>query len=271
LLLDKPRIERFTLKPFQVTENRRIAEGIYIIRLRPATNTSRDFFDALKPFMFFNIWVPRVDELPLSIAYVDNDSIYFLYRVRGEGTRTLSTKSSGSFVGLKGPLGVGYEPRAGERILAVVGGIGIAPIPLLIRKSMDVEAYVDVFWGVKSSKEFFDIVKVFSLPHSGWRLVKASEDCLEGVCGTVLDAVKDVNIDGYDTVIAVGPNEMLKAFCETFGSKKENVYVSLETVVKCGLGICGSCYIKGTNKLLCVDGSLFKCSEVMEHLKSLNS
>jgi len=71
----------------------------------------------------------------------------------------------------------------------------------------------------------------------------------------------------WSTIIAVGPKPMLKSICSTIDPSIE-VYVSLETMVKCGLGACGSCVLKPLPKLLCIHGPVFKCNEVNEFLES---
>jgi len=269
LLLGKDNVMlRFFFRPFKVLENMQIAPNTYLLITEPG-NTLNNV--NVKPFNFFNIWVPRVDEIPLSIAYEDGKRLFFLYKLKGLGTKTLAQQRVGSFIGIKGPLGRGFEPQEGEKWLAVVGGIGVAPIPMLIRRAFEVGAKIDVFWGVRSSSEFFDIGGIFGLPNRAWRMVRVSEDCVEGFCGLVTDAIKGIDLDKYDVVIAVGPQEMLKAFCRQYGEDRENAYISLETIVKCGMGICGSCYVLGSEKLLCVDGPVFKCTEVMKHFESASA
>ena len=251
-----------SVKPAQVLCIDKVAEDVFHLSLKLLWGA-----ESVRPFNFFTIWVPRVDEIPLSIAYYDGEKYSFLFKVRGVGTKALASIRPGSFLGLKGPLGRGFLIHdKTSRILAVVGGIGIAPIPFFIKGSS--YSRLDVVWGVKKKSELFDLNKLFPEIAGKYHLITATEDCSYGVCGTVIDALKNIDLDTYDIIIAVGPQPMLRLLCEnTRELKASSVYVALETIVKCGAGLCGSCYIKYTNKLLCVDGPVFRCDEVIVHLR----
>ncbi len=96
----------------------------------------------------------------------------------------------------------------------------------------------------------------------------ATEDCSIGYCGLASELASSL-IQKYpgrwSAIVAVGPKSMLRALCENLGDR--DVYVSLEAIVKCGLGACGSCTLKPYPKLLCRDGPVFKCGEIVDHLK----
>ncbi|MEL9940126.1 MAG: dihydroorotate dehydrogenase [Ignisphaera sp.] len=260
-MLESTRL-RYIVKPARVIENKPISGSMHILRIELIRHSVE-----VEPFNFFNIWVPRVDEIPLSIAYADSKSLFFIYRIRGVGTKTLSQLKPGEFIGVKGPLGKGFKPLNNRRWLIVAGGVGIAPVPFLLSFAIKTNTKIDVIWGVKKSDEFFDLSNVFGLKQRGWRLIKVSEDCQDGLCGTALSVLNSVSINDYDVVLAIGPQQMLLSFCRML-KDRENVYVSLENMVKCGIGVCGSCYLKGSHKLLCIDGPVFKCSEVVDHLES---
>lgn len=254
-----------SIKPAKVLEVRRLAEGTFYVKVEPL------FVDQeVKPFNFFMVWIPRVDEIPLSVAYFNGSHYCFLFKVKGEGTRALSAVKPGDFIGLKGPFGRGFKIEdKSEKVLIVAGGIGIAPIPFFIREARIAEAEIDIVWGVKRGNEIFDIDEVFNDIAGGYKMTIATEDCSYGLCGTALDALKSRDIDSYSKIIAVGPSSMLKAFCEYVSTAgvKASVFIALETMVKCGIGICGSCYIKHSDKLLCTDGPVFRCEEVLHHLR----
>ncbi|MEM1526242.1 MAG: hypothetical protein QW775_00370 [Ignisphaera sp.] len=252
-----------SVNPAKVLEVKRVAKDVYYILVEPLYG-----IDDVQPFNFFMVWVPRVDEIPLSIAYFKNNFFAFLFKVKGLGTKTLSDIVLGQFIGLKGPLGRGFTVHDDSKnILVIAGGIGIAPIPLFIGMSRFKK--LDVIWGAKSSDELFNLNELFPDISGRYSLIIATEDCSYGVCGTVLEALKTVDLDAYDVMVAVGPTLMLRKICEYLNSEK--AYVALETMVKCGIGVCGSCYIKSSSKLLCRDGPVFKCDEVNEHLRAYSN
>ncbi len=259
-------VGKYSVRPAKVVSNIEIAKDIYILELEPL-----HLHEIPQPFNFFMIWVPRVDEIPLCIADFDGRKLKFLYKIRGDGTKALAKHYKDMMVGIKGPLGKGVNirPTLNSKWLVIAGGIGIAPIPYLIKTWKNYGINIDLLWGVKTMDEIFNIYNFF--PSSvGSKIILATEDCRykNGYCGTVVDALRCIDVKEYNGIIAIGPNSMLKIIClELY---ELNPYIALETMVKCGMGICGSCYIKASDKLLCTDGPVFSCSEVIEHLRSSN-
>lgn len=219
-----------------------------------------------RPFQFVMLWVPGTDSMPMSVADYEDGLLRIVFKIRGEGTRALARGPV--FVGVSGFYGRGLEGGLGERVLFVAGGSGIAPLPYLLREADGGE--VDVVWGVRSSDELFDIKRLVPRERIG-RVFLASEDCVgEGVyCGRATDLLRELTGSRglvWDTVIGSGPTEMLATMCRILGDT--DPYVSLEAYVKCGMGFCGSCLLRPLRKLLCVDGPVFRCSEVREYLES---
>lgn len=218
------------------------------------------------PLQFVNVWIPGVDEVPMSIAQYDEEKneISVIFKVVGEGTRAL--RDLKGFFGIKGPLGKGFDPRSYDKVLFVAGGVGVAPLPYLASYASQHGVVVDAVWGVRSSDMLFNLKEVTNGVNE---VYYATEDCSVGFCGTAAQlAVKLVaeNKAKWSAVLAVGPSAMLRDLCK-LPSNAVNVYVSLEAMVKCGLGACGSCVLKPHPKLLCVDGPVFKCDEVINYLE----
>lgn len=217
-----------------------------------------------KPLQFINIWIPGVDEVPMSISNYDKgkNELSIVFKVVGPGTTAI--RDLNGFFGMKGPIGNGFNPGRYSRLLYVAGGSGIAPLPLLAKVCSEKGVILDVAWGVKHSVELFNVKEFAPWVND---VFYASEDCVIGYCGYVSKLVDELlsNKSVWDAVLAVGPREMLRKAC-TWNSKSIDVYVSIETIVKCGLGACGSCIVKPMSHLLCKDGPVFSCGEVIGHL-----
>jgi len=247
-------------KPAKKTSIKALSEKYYYLELSLLENLDVD----PRPLQFINIWIPSVDEIPMSISQLDGDKLYVLFKVVGEGTRSLRDRSG--FFGVKGPLGNGLVLSNYSRVLFVAGGSGIAPLPLLAKHAEENNIELDVVWGVKKSPDLFNVKSIAPWVKS---VYYATEDCIVGYCGRAVDVVNRVLSDHlwkYELVIGVGPRSMLLEICRR-SSNQINVLVSLEAMVKCGLGACGSCILKPLPKLLCVDGPVFTCSEVIKHLE----
>lgn len=222
-----------------------------------------------KPLQFINIWVPGVDEVPMSISQYskDENTLSILFKVVGEGTRALRDKQG--YFGVKGPLGNGIDLEGYRRVLYIAGGTGIAPLPLLLKVAEELGVRVDVLWGVESSADLFDLASIAGLGmHALGDLMVSSEDCSAGYCGTVVELLSHVASQGlaHEVAIAVGPKPMLSKVCRILRGKLD-AYVSLEALVKCGLGACGSCVLKPLSLLLCRNGPVFRCEDVEAHLE----
>jgi dihydroorotate dehydrogenase electron transfer subunit len=247
-------------KPAKKTSTRALSEKYYYVEL----SLLEDLGTEPRPLQFVNIWIPGVDEVPMSISHYEEKRLYVLFKVVGEGTRSLRDRVG--FFGVKGPLGNGLLLSGYRRVLFVAGGAGVAPLPLLARHAEECGVELDAVWGVKKSSELFNVK---SLAPSVRAVYYATEDCGVGYCGTAAELAKRILSSSereYDLVVSVGPKSMLLEICRA-AQGLLRVLVSLEALVKCGLGACGSCTLKPLPKLLCVDGPVFECSEVVRHLE----
>ncbi|MEM1532790.1 MAG: dihydroorotate dehydrogenase [Desulfurococcaceae archaeon] len=215
------------------------------------------------PFQFIMVWIPRVKEVPMSISDYVSGLLTILFRVRGRGTEALS-KTTG-FIGVRGPYGRGLNLRRGERVLVIAGGVGIAPIPYLVRTALRTESSIGVLWGVRRASEVISENELFQGAKPSFFYV-ATEDCSSSYCGTAIDvAPKAISQGNWDRVILIGPPEMLREGCSKL--IEIDPLVVLESIVKCGIGLCGTCSLKPLPTLLCVDGPLYRCSQVVDYLE----
>ncbi|MEF8788375.1 MAG: oxidoreductase, partial [Planctomycetota bacterium] len=96
---------------------------------------------------------------------------------------------------------------------------------------------------------------------------EADEDW-DGNEGVITTLMPDIDVDKEETVTAVcGPPVMYKfVMLELIemDMPHENIYLSLERNMKCGVGKCGHCQINGV--YVCQDGPVF-CYEEVEGLE----
>lgn len=231
--------------PSRVVSNERVYGDYYILVAETLYRPRR----APLPPQFSMVWVPGVDLIPLSYAYYENNYAKFFYKVIGEGTRSLSLKKPGDFIAISEPLGRDFMRIGNPTFL--VGGSGVAPV-------LHYTKYLERFsgmWGVRHGDLAVALVERFPK----LRLLSiVSEDCTIGLCGKLTDHLDKLDPGDKETVLISGPMEMVRTACGWLKSRGQHRgFVIAETMVKCGIGACGSCVIGGL--LLCRDGPVVRC------------
>ncbi len=228
----------------------------------PSTKTMRldGKLDA-DPGQFVMVWVPGVDEFPMSVSY-SGDRFGITYQILGDGTRALAKKRVGDLIGIRGPYGTGFEV-SGKKLLMVAGGLGMAPVAPLLELAGKKGAKVDLVLGARTSKDLL-FEKRARDSHANVNI--ATDDGSKGfkgfasvLAGKFLDGTK------YQCVYTCGPEKMIVKVVDAATKKRIPVQASLERMMKCGIGICDSCAIDGLH--VCKDGPIFSSAQ----LKTLES
>lgn len=114
-------------------DNRRIVRIEQTIVETPTVKTLV-FKDSLshtaKPGQFLMIWIPRVEEIPMSVMMNSKDGFAAVtIRKSGVGSTALFERKTGDHVGLRGPYGNSYTlKKTYKKILMVGGGTGLVPL-----------------------------------------------------------------------------------------------------------------------------------------------
>ncbi len=107
-----------------------------IVQIRTESPTVKTFIltDKLctkaKPGQFLMLWIPGIDEIPLSIMDTSNGLVSVSVKAVGDATRHLHSMEAGQTVGVRGPFGNSFTESRG-RVLLVSGGTGTAPLLFL--------------------------------------------------------------------------------------------------------------------------------------------
>jgi dihydroorotate dehydrogenase electron transfer subunit len=195
---------------------------------------------------------------PISIHTVDEDTISFLYQVRGQGTELLARLDEGGEVALTGPLGHGFRTEELRgRIAIVTGGIGIAPMFCLARILPPGD--VTVIAGFKSRP-----YAVFQLLDLGVDVRVTTEDGCDGTRGFCTE-IFDPHM--YDAVVTCGPMPMMARVAQLCVEAGVPCQASLEARMACGVGACLVCPCPTVlgNQRVCADGPVFHAAEVIWH------
>lgn len=218
------------------------------------------------PGQFAMVWVPGVDEVPMSLSHIAKGEIGITVKAVGEATEALCSLQKGDRVRIRGPFGRGFTMK-GENPLIVAGGVGSAPLLALAAAMAEDGVRSTVIIGAKRKAE---LVLIDEFKDIGLDILMASDDGSVGFHGTaaeLLGETLDAKGD-YDAVYACGPEQMLDSVAKI--AKKWNIWgqAALERIMKCGIGVCGSCAIN--NRLVCKDGPVFDFAELTD-LKEFGS
>jgi len=236
-----------------------------IKNIRQETEQVRTFtFDGslgAKPGQFVMVWLPGVDEKPMSVAYDDGAETKITFFAVGPMTNELAKCKVGDLVGLRGPFGTFYTWKPGEHLALVAGGYGAAPMYFVACEAVKHGCTMEVIVGAKSKDQLLYLEELEGLKHVSLHV--ATNDGTQGFKGfnvTVLDELLGVTQDpktketAIDRVFACGPERMLKACSDVCTKYSVPGFFSLERYMKCGYGICGNCVMDPTGMRLCIDG-----------------
>jgi NAD(P)H-flavin reductase len=212
---------------------------------------------------------------PSSSPYI-KDKLEVTVMKAGYVTGKMHQLKPGEIVGIRGPYGRGYplEEFYDKEVLILGGGVGLAPLRSLLytlieekdkfkrlilcygAKTPEDIIYKGLFPGLAKVKEL-EVLRSVDQADKGWKET-------EGVVTVLLDKIK---VDVKNSVgIVCGPPVMMKF--GTFklmelGYKEENIYLSMEKNMSCGVGKCGHCQLG--DYFVCKDGPVFKYSEVKNY------
>ena len=181
---------------------------------------------------------------PFSVANFENGKITVLYKLKGEGTKYISSLKEGEEIDFLGPLGNTFNYEEINSALLIGAGIGIAPM-LMLKKELDkanIKNYL--ITGFKTEDE----------------VIEGSDKNIIG--GSVMDNIDKI-IDEIkpDIIYSCGPSIVLKLVCKAAERNNIKAQIAMEKVMACGIGVCRGCVIKlktGQNATVCKDGPVFK-------------
>lgn len=202
---------------------------------------------------------------PISICDVENDTLRFVFQVKGDGTQWLSMRKVGDVLDILGPLGHGYDcDWLGERPVFIGGGIGVPPMLYTMKCAKRKGLKPAAILGFRNQDAVILEEEFASLGET----YVATDDGSYGTHGFVTE-VLEANIAQFTSVCACGPKPMLRAIAQMAKAHDLPCQVSLEERMGCGIGAClvCACQLKGENGEtkyghVCKDGPVFNAQEV---------
>jgi len=215
-----------------------------------------------KPGQFLMLWIPGVDEIPLSILDAKEDgAVSVAVKKVGEATQALHNKKTGEIIGIRGPFGNSFTLKEGK-ILMVGGGTGTAPLLFLAKKSASKATKLVFVIGAKTKEELLFIDKLEEI--CGKRdLVATTEDGSYGIkCLATTPLESLLAKEKFDVIYSCGPEQMMRKVLDLAEKHEIALEASLERLMRCAIGLCGSCVV-GKYRV-CRDGPVFTARQLRE-------
>lgn len=226
-----------------------------------------EYTGEVKPGQFFQVSLPKYGEAPISVSGIGDGYIEMTIRRVGTVTNEIFQHREGDALFIRGPYGNGFdlEDYRGKQLVVVAGGTGLSPV----------RGVVDYFAGHPEEVKSLQLIAGFKTAEdilfrddlARWRkscdiilTVDTGEPTEEYRVGMVTAHLKDLKLDDASAAaaIVVGPPPMMKFTCLgllELGLREENIWVSQERRMCCGIGKCGHCKINDV--YVCVDGPVF--------------
>ncbi len=217
---------------------------------------SDEMMSQVLPGQFAMVWIPGVNEIPMSVMISqENGKAAFTVRKHGLATTELFSKKVGDQIGIRGPYGNSFTVKQGK-LLLVGGGTGLVPLIRLVTflKKTD---NITIIMGAKTKSEvFFEKLANKLLEGTTHKVIVVTEDGSYGEKGLVTYVMEKLfKESNFDCVYTCGPEKMMHKVVQIASANKTHVEASIERMMKCGIGICGSCCFGDV--MACKDGTVF--------------
>ncbi len=211
-----------------------------------------------KPGQFVNLWIPRVDEKPMSIANDTGKEFWITMFAVGPFSKVMHTLKVGDLVGVRGPYGKPFDFKKGQRLVMMAGGYGAAPLYNLTLKAIKHGCKVDFVVGARSKEHLLYISRIKKLKNV--KLHVATDDGSVGregyntlILGDLLEE-SGSSKNRIDCVYACGPEMMMKKISDMSFAANVDAQLSVERYMKCGFGVCGQCCVDPKGQRMCMEG-----------------
>jgi NAD(P)H-flavin reductase len=222
------------------------------------------------PGQFNMLYAFGAGEVPISISGNPARPETLVHTIRDVGnvTTSLCRLRPGGVLGVRGPFGVPWPVAqlVGRDILIIAGGLGLAPLrPAVyhVLNRRDEYGSVEIIYGARTPKDL-----LYPRELERWRgrfdtrvhvTVDAAERGWRGSVGVVTKIIGRARFDPPNAIALVcGPDVMMRFTVlelVNHGLPPEQIYLSMERNMKCGIGLCGHC--QWGPFFVCKDGPVF--------------
>lgn len=201
------------------------------------------------------------ERVPLTIAdaSAENGTITIVFQTVGKTTHELAELCEGEGIeNIVGPLGRPTHIENVGHVVAVGGGIGVAPLHPIVQAMKAAGNRLTVIMGARTRELVIFEDRMRAIADD---VIVCTDDGSYGRKALVTEPLKELcEMDPRpDQVVAIGPAIMMKFCAECTRPFGISTLVSLNTIMIDGTGMCGGCRVTvdGKTRFVCVDGPEF--------------
>ena len=246
---------------YEILENRHISGITYLLRIKAPQLKDAPAGSFAMVRATSDIQYDPMMRRAFAIADIQGDEVLLYYDVYGKGTQVLTYLKKGEQVSVLAPLGKNFFPYNYNHYVIVGGGIGFAGLSLFMKKLREMGKSFTAIYGVRRKEQLsmLDWIKENSFEND---VIIYTEDGSYGEKGLVTRDLDRLINEKPDTALAVcGPKGMMRAVMDVARKHNTPAYLSLESKMACGFGICIGCVIKDIEKdnyiRVCYEGPVF--------------
>jgi len=223
------------------------------------------------PGQFVELTVYGVGEAPISMSSVYPDMILTVKKI-GSVTNALFELKEGDYVGIRGPYGKGWPMAESEKknVILICGGVGLPPLRGIVHSRLKEKSGSTILcYGARTPEDMVYRSELEEWTKNGISVNTTVDTCPMGWKGSVgvVTCIMDRAIRKDENAVCMmcGPPVMMKFSAKMLldkGFRKDQIFVSLERMMKCGVGKCGHCMAGG--KCVCKEGPVFRLDELDE-------
>jgi NAD(P)H-flavin reductase len=229
-----------------------------------------------QPGQFLEVSIFGKGEAPISISSPSTrlDTLELCVRRAGKVTNTLFEMDRGAVFNIRGPYGRGFpvDKLKGHNLLLIAGGLGLAPLRSLLLYALDRRGDFDdiiLMYGTNNPDNVLFKYELLSFYDRDdikylYSVDRDDEGIWKQYVGVVTGLFEKATLSPENTyAVLCGPPIMYRFVLQKLlklGFSKDHIYMSLERMMKCGVGKCGHCAVG--DKYCCMDGPVFPYTEI---------
>jgi dihydroorotate dehydrogenase electron transfer subunit len=219
-----------------------------------------------KAGQFVMVWMPGVDEVPMSIGWQTDKEFHIGIADAGDCTHAIHEQIQvGDKLGIRGPYGSSFNYKDYDHIIGVGGGYGTPPMLNLAQRASELGKKVTIIQGARS-KDYLLYEDLFN--QLGVNLQLSTDDGSTGHQGFTTDLLAELlpKLKAENAcVYTCGPEVMMVKVAQMCLEAGVDCQVSLERYMKCGFGICGQCCMDDSGLRICKEGPVLWAKRALEH------